>query len=110
VGNDSHNVFGKKNSLAKRKCETVHCRYVTVSSCRQSSGRIIRTFSQIRHKPSQWCAALTGLSGRIFYEQSIHLMSNKMVIMLLTLLFTCLAVFDLGEYDFLIQTPVYSTY
>jgi hypothetical protein len=31
VGDDSHVVFGKKNFVAKRKSEKVHCHYETAS-------------------------------------------------------------------------------
>jgi hypothetical protein len=59
-------------------------------SCYQSSGRSLCTFSHSRHKTSQQYAELNVSSARTNSLWTILLMSKKMMIMLLTLLFTCL--------------------
>jgi hypothetical protein len=95
VGNDSHLVFGKKNSLVKREVwGGALSWYNSQSLCHQSSGRSLRTFSRNLRSHSSIQNWLFGLPGRILCEQS-PLMSKKMMSMLLTLLFTCLVFFGL---------------
>jgi hypothetical protein len=95
VWDDSHVDLVKKKSLVEKELWDG-----ALSWCdsqffwRQSSERSVRTFSRSHPKTSQECW-LFGLAGRILCE---YLMAKKMMSMLLTLLFTCLALFGLGQF------------
>jgi hypothetical protein len=71
-GDKSHVVFGKKNSLVKRKCEMAHCHDAAASSfVTKVWGWSLSTFSCscFKRHINMW-NWLVGLPGQILYEQS----------------------------------------
>jgi hypothetical protein len=104
VGEDDSNViFGKKKSLVKWKFVTVRCRDETASSSffffpATVQDEVFAHFHALNVKRHRivW-NLLFDLPGRILCE-TIALMSKKIMSMLLTLLFNCLAFFGLCEF------------
>jgi hypothetical protein len=75
----------------------------------QSSVRSLLTFSCSRHKTSQYYAELTDRPARTNSQLlTIPLMSKKTISMLLTLLSTCFAFFDLYTAIQMAAVPFYS--
>jgi hypothetical protein len=70
---------------------------------RQGSGRSLHTFSHSPRKTSQCFAELT---ARMNYLWTIPFMSKKTLSMLISLLFSCLAIFGVPWTEHVIQTPV----
>jgi hypothetical protein len=94
----SHIVFGQKFPGKKgsvRRCIVVMQQPVLLSP---KFGTKSSTFSGSGRKTSEKCTELTLWPTRTNSLRTIPLMSNKMMSMLLTLLFTCLAFFGLGEF------------
>jgi hypothetical protein len=110
VGDDTRVVFGKKNSLVNKEVWDDAFEWFNGQFfCRRSSGRNRRTFSSSRRKLSQQHAELTVWPSRTNYIWTIPLMSKKMMNMLLTLLFSCIAFFVLPWTQHAIQTNVYGS-
>jgi hypothetical protein len=90
TGDYSHVVFGQKFPCVKELWDGALAWWDSQFFCRQSSGRSLYTFSRNRRK-TVWPARTNSL-------WTIPLMSKKMMSMHLTLRFTCLSFFSLGEF------------
>lgn len=91
VGDDRHIGFGK-NSLLKRRWKMMHWHDSTTSFCCQSSRRSPHTFHAIIVKHH---SSVHDWQGQILSEQS------PWMNMVLTLLFSCLAIFSPCEFGLL---------
>jgi hypothetical protein len=112
VGGGRRPCFWLKIPWGERKCETVHCGDATVRLSPKFGPGCSHIFMKLHGSVRNW---LFGLPGQILCEQSIPLMSKKMMNMLLVFFFTCLVFFSLSKFvlsvygsRFLSRTLVYS--
>jgi hypothetical protein len=85
----------------------VRCRDATASYfVHKVWGKVFAHFHASHHKVSPQYVELTIWPARANFLWTIPLMAKKMISMLLTFLFTCLAFFGLGEFGRHLNTSV----